>query len=115
MPCQGQTKFNQVIEGNANAARKKGFEAAAINIIAINRQRPIGQPMKSVLAVDDTGAPRGRARKLNGRFDCFRSGIQEQCLVKVRHVFQEPFGENTRESRDVHLNKIWQLIIENAL
>ena len=49
---QGSLERNQVIEGNANAARKKGFEAAAINIIAINRQRPIGQPMKSVLAVD---------------------------------------------------------------
>ncbi len=71
--------------------------------------------MKSVLAVDDTGAACGSTRKLNGRLDCFRSGIQEQSLVEVRHVFQEPFGENTRESRDVHLNEIWQLIIENAL
>ena len=71
--------------------------------------------MESVLAIDDPRAAGGRASELDRRLDRFRSRIQEQCFVEIRHMRQQPLGENARERRYIHLNEIGKFAIENAL
>ena len=71
--------------------------------------------MKSSFAVDDAGATGGRTRKLDPRFDGFRSGIQEKYLVEIRHPHQQPLGKYGRKRRYIHLNEIGELAIEYVL
>jgi hypothetical protein len=47
-----EAERGEIVERNAHAARQQGLEAVAEDVVAVERQRAIGEAVESVLAVD---------------------------------------------------------------
>src|SRR5262249_33060489 len=85
---------SKIVERDLDAVRQKRTEARAEILIAIQRQRTIGQTMKGVTAIDDTRAAGRSAAKLDSGFNAFGAGIGKEDLVEVGHKFEQALGQN---------------------
>ena len=41
--------------------------------------------------------------------------LAKNTFSRIRHLPQQPFGQNAGQRRDVHLHEIWQVAVENVL
>ena len=105
---------DEIVERDAHAIRQQRLEALAERLVAVERERAVGQAVESVAAIDDAGTAGRGARELDRRLDRLRAGIREEHLVEMRHVREQPLGQNAGERRDIHLHEIGQVGIERA-
>ena len=105
---------DQVVEGDADAIGQQRLEAVAEHVVAVERQRAIGEAVIGVVAEDDARPPGRGAGELDRRLDGFGAGIGEEDLVEIGHARQQPLGQNAGERRDIHLHEIGQLAVEDA-
>ena len=105
----------EIVERHAHAVRQQRLEAAAEDLVAVERERAVGQAVEGVAAIHDAAAPGRGARELDRRLDRLRAGIGEEHLVEMRHEREQPLGQNAGERRDVHLHEIRQVGVEHAL
>jgi hypothetical protein len=54
------------------------------------------------------------ARELDGGFDGFRARIRKKNFVEKRDMTQQSLGQDAGQRRDVHLNKIGQVAVEDV-
>jgi hypothetical protein len=105
----------KIVERNRRAARKQRLETATEVRIVRQRQRAVSETVVGVRAIDNAG-PSGRATgELDGGLDAFRAGIGEKHLVQIRDIFEQPLSQHAGERRNIELDEIWQIAIENAL
>ena len=71
--------------------------------------------MKAVFAIDDAGTARRGARKLDGAFHGFRTGVDKECFFQMRHACDKFFCEQAGERRHIELDKTRQVSVEYAL
>ena len=65
---------------------RSGSKPVAEILVAVQRQRAIGQAVEGMRAMHDAGAPRRAARELDRGLDRLRAGIGEEHLVQIRDV-----------------------------
>ena len=70
--------------------------------------------MIGVTHVEDARPAGGAARKLDRGLDAFGAGVREERLVEIRHVGEQPLGEDARERRDVHLHEVRKIAVQHA-
>ncbi len=112
---QRPLKRREIVEGHDAAMRQQGLETAAEDFIAIERQRTVGQAVKRMLAVDDSGPPGGAAGKLDCGLDRLGAGVGKKYLVEIRRELQQPLCQHAGERRDVELDQIGQIGVEHTL
>ena len=100
--CQRLFQRRQVIEGDLEALGKKGTEAGPEILVAIQRQRPIGQAVEGVTAIDDTRAAGRGTGKFDRRLDGLGPGIGEKHLVQMGHKSNKR-SARTPESTDTSI------------
>src|SRR5215470_15955859 len=71
--------------------------------------------MECMVAVNDPVAAGRGSRKLDGGLDRFGPRICEEHLIEIRHVREQPLGEDAGQGRDIHLYEVGQFGIEDAL
>jgi hypothetical protein len=95
----GERSFEriQVIERYARAGADEWCEAVAKRLIAAQRQGAVGQPVESVIAVQD-GRSTGRGTaELDRRLDRLDAGVANEQLLQPGHVAGQALGEQTGE------------------
>ena len=105
----------EIVERHLDAAGHQRAEALAEDLIAVERQRAISEPVIGMVAIDDAVAAGGGAGKFQRRLDRLRSGIGEKHLVEMRHIAQQTLGQNAGQCRDVHLDEVGKVAVENLL
>src|SRR5258707_13298743 len=95
--------------------RQEGLETVPEDAIAIERQGAVGQAVKRMLAIDNSGTASGTAGELDGRLRCLSAGVGKKHLVEIRYELEQPFRQHAGERRDVELDQIGQIRIEDAL
>ena len=73
----------------------KRTEAGSEILIAVQRQRAIGQAMKGVTTINDAAAAGRGAGKFYSSFNGFCAGIGKKYLVEMRHEFEQALGQKT--------------------
>src|SRR5262245_45922340 len=86
---------SKIVEGNLDTVRQKRTEARAEILVAVQRQRTIGQTVKGVTAINNAAAAGRRAGKFDSRFNGLCAGIGKEDLVEIRHKFEQALGQNT--------------------
>ncbi len=66
-------------------------------------------------AVHDARPAGGAACEFNRSFDTFCPRIRKKDLVQVWDVFQQAFGQYSRQRGHIELHEIGQIAIEDAL
>ena len=113
-PAQRVLERGQIVERNSRAIAEQRLEPLLENLIAIQRKRAEGQPVKGVFAGQDFRAPGRRTCELDRRLDRLGAGIGKEHLVEIGRLRQQPLRQNARERRNVHLDQIGQFGVENA-
>jgi hypothetical protein len=86
---------SKIVEGDLDALWQKRTEARAEILIAVQRQRTIGQTVKGVTAINNAAAAGRGAGKFYSRFNGFCAGIGKEDFVEMGHKFEQALGQNT--------------------
>jgi hypothetical protein len=71
--------------------------------------------VEGVAAVGDDRTARCGASELDGSLDRLRAGIGKEDLLQVRNTLEQSFGKDARQRRDIHLDQIRKIVIEDGL
>ena len=86
---QGFIQRSEIIERNLGAVRQQRTESIAKIVVAVQRQRPIGEAMEGVRAVHQPRAAGSVAREFHRRLDRFFVTVSKEYLVEIRHVSEQ--------------------------
>jgi len=88
----------QITKGHAHGILQKWIEPVPPEFVVHQRQSARGQPMKTVLRVDNPWLPRGCAGKLDCRFSSFAAAASEVNFPESSTChFAQPLCQFTRE------------------
>ena len=111
---QRRLERGEIVERHAHAVRQQRLEAAPEGLVAVQRERAIGQAMERVAAIGDAAAAgRARAGELDRRLDRLRAGIGEEHLVRCG-TSASSRSARARQASNVHLHEVRQIGIEHA-
>ena len=82
---------------------------------AVDRQRPGGQPVEGVVAVQHALLGGGVAGELQRCLDRLGPAVAEVDPVHPRCLGQQPLGEQPRQQRGVELHPVGQLSVEHVV
>ncbi len=99
----------EVVEGHRVAIGEERPEPLAKMLVAVERQRAIGQAVEGVLAVENARAPGRVAAEFERRLDRLGSRIAEEGPVQVGRLGEERLGEQTGQGRGVELYELREL------
>src|SRR5262249_61468936 len=74
---------SKIVEGNLDTVRQKRTEARAEILVAVQRQRAVGQTVKGVTAINNAAAAGRRAGKINNRIKRVCSRIRKKKLFEI--------------------------------
>jgi hypothetical protein len=104
----------EVVEGDAVGVGEQRPEPLAEDLVAVERERPHGEPVERVLAVHQPRAARRVARELDGGLDRLRARVAEEHLVEAAgHGGQEALGQDAGQQRHVHLHHAREICLEH--
>ena len=103
----------KIVERHLYAIRQEALEALAEDLVAVQRQRTVGQAVEGVAAIGDAGPPRRRAAEFDRRLDALGAGIGEERLLQMRHALKQPLREDASQRRHIHLNEIGKFDVEH--
>src|SRR4051794_18487959 len=69
--------------------------------------------MKRMAAINQARAAGCGTCKLQRSLNCLGSGIRKEHLLEVGHVTQQTFRHDAGQNRDVHLDQIREVAVEN--
>src|ERR1700741_2654049 len=81
----------EVVERDGGEARQQRPKSLAEDCVAIGGERAVGQPVKCMMAVNDTGAPCSAPGELYRRFDRLCTGVGKKCFVQERNKTKQAF------------------------
>ena len=113
-PAQFGGQRVQVAERDHGVRQQRG-EAAAELRRAVDRQRPGGQPVERVVAVDDPAPPGGVPGELQRRLDRLGAAVAEVHPVQPGRLGQQPLGQQAGQQRGVELDQVGEFRVEHLV
>ena len=104
----------EVAEGDRRV-RQQRVEAAAELGRAVDGQRPGGQPVEGVVAVDDAAAPGGVPGELQRGLDRLGAAVAEEHPVKTWRLGEEALREQAGQRAAVELGPVGQLGVQRVV
>ena len=104
-----------VAEGHARGG-EQGAEAVAELLAPVERQRPGGEPVEAVVAVDDPVALGGGPGELDGRLDGLGPRVGEEGALDAGvRPFHQRLGQEPGQQGAVHLDQVGQIGVEGLV
>ena len=103
----------EIVEWDFLHAGQQGPEPLPERLVAVHRQRAVGQPW-SMVAIDEAGTPCRRAREFHRGLDRLRAELPEESPCRARAWASSFSARMPEKHRDVHLHQIGQVGVEHA-
>lgn len=110
LPCQGV----EITEGDGGVGQQRG-EAVPETVLAVDRQRPGGQAVEGVRAVQDARLPGGVPGELERGLHRLGAAVAEEHPVQVRTVGEEPLREQPGQRRAVEAGEVGEPGVEDVV
>ena len=116
LPRSAFSSAGRSSKGIRTQSGSSGPKPVAELLHAVDRERAVGEPVIAALDVDDLRALGRVARELDRGLDRLRARVAEEHLLEPGgHLRDEPFGEQAREHRHVHLHQMRQAAVQDVV